>query len=202
MQLQLPINSYLLITKLSSITIRPLARTMQLISSLPWTHYTISSLQEKEPALDGPFPPGRSAPQLVHQPPTFFSSSSVTIFSPWVFLQLGVGRFMNASPKECIPLLQTVEEACGDIAAEEYQGWISHARWDFPHCLAKDNIACDVNETLHVAWKKWKAGCSTISYFLAVCAKGLSSFSYCLFYMKNTFQIQMCLLRCPQYFRI
>lgn len=41
--------------------------------------------------------------------------------------------------------------ACGEIAAEEYQGWISQARWYFPYCLVRENIPCNINEVQHVA---------------------------------------------------
>lgn len=44
-----------------------------------------------------------------------------------------------------------VNVACGEIAAEEYQGWISQARWSFPHCLVRENISCNITEVQHVA---------------------------------------------------
>ena len=52
------------------------------------------------------------------------------------------------NPQAQIPLIQAMEEACGDIAPEAFQGWIRHIRRYFPHCLARKNIACDVDEVL------------------------------------------------------
>lgn len=51
-------------------------------------------------------------------------------------------------PQTRIPLLQAMKDACGDIAADAFHGWIRHAGQYFPCCLAKENIACDVNEVL------------------------------------------------------
>ncbi len=47
-----------------------------------------------------------------------------------------------------IPILQAMEDACGDIAADAFYGWNRHARQNFPRCLARENIACDVDEVL------------------------------------------------------
>lgn len=49
---------------------------------------------------------------------------------------------------ERVALLQAMEEACDDIHADECQGWIRHARRFFPRCLARENIAADVDEVL------------------------------------------------------
>ncbi|KAL4007246.1 hypothetical protein ACER0C_001098 [Sarotherodon galilaeus] len=45
-------------------------------------------------------------------------------------------------------LLRAMELACVDIPAEAFQGWIRHSRAFFPRCLARDNIACDVDEVM------------------------------------------------------
>ena len=47
-----------------------------------------------------------------------------------------------------IALLQAMEDACGDITADAFHGWIRHARRYFPRCMARENIACDVDEVL------------------------------------------------------
>ena len=52
------------------------------------------------------------------------------------------------NPQAQIPLIQAMEEACGDIAPQAFQGWIRHTRQYFPCCLARENIACDVDEVL------------------------------------------------------
>ena len=41
-----------------------------------------------------------------------------------------------------------MEEACDDIHADACQGWIRHARHFFTRCLARENIADDVDEVL------------------------------------------------------
>ncbi|KAL3980230.1 hypothetical protein ACER0C_016303 [Sarotherodon galilaeus] len=45
-------------------------------------------------------------------------------------------------------LLRAMELACVDIPAEAFQGWIRHSRASFPWCLARDNIACNVDEVM------------------------------------------------------
>ncbi|XP_039464307.1 uncharacterized protein LOC120437816 isoform X1 [Oreochromis aureus] len=45
-------------------------------------------------------------------------------------------------------LLRAMEQACVDIPAEAFQGWIRRSRAFFPQCLARDNIACDVDEVM------------------------------------------------------
>ncbi len=54
----------------------------------------------------------------------------------------------DRNPQMRIPLLQAMEDACGDIAADAFYGWNRHARRNFPRCLARENIACDVDEVL------------------------------------------------------
>ena len=41
-----------------------------------------------------------------------------------------------------------MELACVDISVEAFQRWIRHSRVFFPLCLARDNIACDVDEVM------------------------------------------------------
>ncbi|KAL0168596.1 hypothetical protein M9458_036818, partial [Cirrhinus mrigala] len=45
-------------------------------------------------------------------------------------------------------LIQSMDAACDDIGVEVIQGWIRHAKGFFPRCLARDRIACDVDEVL------------------------------------------------------
>lgn len=45
-------------------------------------------------------------------------------------------------------LIRAMELACADIPVEAFQGWIRHSRAFFPRCLARDNIACDVDEVM------------------------------------------------------
>ncbi len=54
----------------------------------------------------------------------------------------------DRNPQTRIPLLQAMEDTCGDIAADAFHGWNRHARRYFPRCLARENIACDVDEVL------------------------------------------------------
>ncbi|CAI5649472.1 unnamed protein product [Oreochromis niloticus] len=50
-------------------------------------------------------------------------------------------------------LLRAMELACVDIPAEAFQGWIRHSRAFFQRCLARYNIACDVDEQEMLAVK-------------------------------------------------
>lgn len=108
--------------------------------------------------------------------------------------QLGVGRYINASSNQCIPLLQAMAEPCSDTIAEAYQGWTRHARRYFPHCLARGDTACDVE----VLWpnRNKRRGAARFSFLLTVYAEGLYSFFNVLFCMKKTLQIQLHLPRC------
>jgi len=47
-------------------------------------------------------------------------------------------------------LLRPMELACvdNDIPVENFQRWIRHSRAFFPRCLARDNIACNVDEVM------------------------------------------------------
>jgi len=63
-------------------------------------------------------------------------------FSAWRW------KVYDRNPYVQIDLLQAMEEACGDIAVESCQGWLRHSRAFFPRCLARENIACDVDENL------------------------------------------------------
>lgn len=41
-----------------------------------------------------------------------------------------------------------MEEACDQVDAAAVQRWIRHSRQFFLRCLANEDIACDVDETL------------------------------------------------------
>ncbi len=45
-------------------------------------------------------------------------------------------------------LIQSMDAACDNIGVEAIQAWIRHAKGFFPRCLARDRIACDVDEVL------------------------------------------------------
>lgn len=59
-----------------------------------------------------------------------------------------IEEFYDRQPFARMPLLQAMEDACGDIEVASVQGWIRHARRYFPRCLAKENVSCDVDEVL------------------------------------------------------
>ena len=54
----------------------------------------------------------------------------------------------DRQPLARLPLLQAMDEACRDIEVGSVQGWIRHIRQYFPHCLASDDIASDVDEVM------------------------------------------------------
>lgn len=63
-------------------------------------------------------------------------------FSSWRW------KVYGRQPYTRVNLLQAMGLACGDIGVEACQAWIRHARGFFPRCLARQNVACDVDEVL------------------------------------------------------
>ena len=66
----------------------------------------------------------------------------IECFSPWRW------KVNEGNPQGQVPLLQAVEEACGDVSVEACQGFMRHSRPFFQRCLDRENIACDVDEAL------------------------------------------------------
>ncbi|XP_049331040.1 uncharacterized protein LOC125799111 [Astyanax mexicanus] len=84
-------------------------------------------------------------PQFVvlHLPPySPFLNPIEEFFSAWRW------KVFERRPHERVALLQAMEEACDDIHTADCQGWIRHARRFFPRCLARENIAAEVDEVL------------------------------------------------------
>ncbi len=54
-------------------------------------------------------------------------------------------------PHEHVTLLQAMDDACGDITAEQCQAWIHHARTFFLQWVNNKDIHCDVDENV---WTK------------------------------------------------
>ncbi len=77
--------------------------------------------------------------EVVYLPPY---SPFLIFFSAWRW------RVYDRQPHARMPLLQAMEEACGDIEVTSIHGWIRHTRRYFPSCLAGENIACDADEIL------------------------------------------------------
>ncbi|XP_029571765.1 uncharacterized protein LOC115163746 [Salmo trutta] len=63
-------------------------------------------------------------------------------FSAWRW------KAYDRHPLARMPLLQTMEDACGEVDVGAFGGWIRHSRRFFPQCLTRENIACDVDEVL------------------------------------------------------
>jgi hypothetical protein len=57
-------------------------------------------------------------------------------------------NIIDHQPHFRMPLLQAMEQACGDIDLGSIYGWIRHTRQYIPRCLAGENIGCDVDEIL------------------------------------------------------
>ncbi|KAM9399517.1 uncharacterized protein ACWYII_031651 isoform 1-T1 [Salvelinus alpinus] len=82
-----------------------------------------------------------------------FISLNLPPYSPFLnpieeFFSAWRWKVYDRQPHQRIPLLQAMEEACGDIDQGSCQAWIRDSRRYFPRCLAQDNIACDVDEVL------------------------------------------------------
>ncbi|XP_049908273.1 uncharacterized protein LOC126395121 [Epinephelus moara] len=63
-------------------------------------------------------------------------------FSAWRW------KVYERNPQTQVPLVQAMEEACGDVSLESIQGFMRHSRRFFQRCLDRENIACDVDEAL------------------------------------------------------
>ncbi len=63
-------------------------------------------------------------------------------FSSWRW------KVYDRHPHSQMALLVAMDAACDDITAESCRGWIRHSRRYFPRCIARDDIRCDVDETL------------------------------------------------------
>ncbi|XP_077086252.1 uncharacterized protein LOC143738157 [Siphateles boraxobius] len=80
---------------------------------------------------------------VVYLPPySPFLNPIEGFFSAWRW------KVYDRNPQTRISLLHAMEDACGDIAADAFDGWDRHARQYFRRCLARENIACDVDEVL------------------------------------------------------
>lgn len=80
---------------------------------------------------------------VVYLPPySPFLNPIEEFFSAWRW------KVYDRNPQTRVPLLRAMEDACGDIAVDAFHGWIRHAKRYFPRCLARENIACDVDEVL------------------------------------------------------
>ena len=51
-------------------------------------------------------------------------------------------------PHTQVTLLAAMDAACQDITADSCRAWIRHSRRYYPHCLAWEDIWCDVDENL------------------------------------------------------
>ncbi len=75
-------------------------------------------------------------------PYSSFLNPTEDIFSAWRW------KVYDRNPYAQENLIQSMDAACDNIGVEAIQGWIRHAKGFFPHCLARDRIACDVDEVL------------------------------------------------------
>lgn len=57
-------------------------------------------------------------------------------------------KVVDRQPSVHMPLLQAMEEACEETDVGAIQGWIRHSRCFVPRCLARENVACDVDKAL------------------------------------------------------
>jgi len=70
-------------------------------------------------------------------------------YSPFLNLFLpGDGKCMTEIHKRVYPFSKLWKTHVVDIAIDAFHGWNSHDRRYFPRCLARENIACDVDEVL------------------------------------------------------
>lgn len=80
-----------------------------------------------------------------------FSTLFLPPYSPFLnpieeFFSAWRWKVYERNPQGRVPLLQAMEEACGDVSVEACQGFIRHSRRFFQRCLDREHIACDVDE--------------------------------------------------------
>ncbi|KAI2657470.1 Insertion element IS630 uncharacterized 39 kDa protein [Labeo rohita] len=75
-------------------------------------------------------------------PYSLFLNPIEEFFSAWRW------KVYSRQPFVRMPLVQAMEEACDEIDVGAIQGWIRHSRRFFPRCLAREDIACDVDKAL------------------------------------------------------
>lgn len=110
------------------------------------------------------------------------------VFIPAYYSQYLQSRVYDHSPPACT-------SSVADTAVEAFQGLNRHGRRYFSCCSANEKIACDVDEVLWPA-RNIRQDAATLVFFFTVYPGGLFSLFYSFFCMKNTLQIQLCLLRC------
>lgn len=59
-------------------------------------------------------------------------------------------KVYDHQPRTQMTLLAAMEAACEDITEDACRGWIRHSKsfFFFPHCIASEDIRCDVDENL------------------------------------------------------
>ena len=72
--------------------------------------------------------------------PSLFLNLIEEFFSAWRW------KVFDRQPFVHMPLVQAVEESCDETDVGAIQGWIRHSRHFFPRCLAREDIASDVDE--------------------------------------------------------
>ncbi|XP_049340786.1 uncharacterized protein LOC125804931 [Astyanax mexicanus] len=71
-----------------------------------------------------------------------FLNPTEEFFSAWRW------KVYDRQPYTRENLLQAMELACNDIGVDACQAWIRHTRSYYPRCLARENVAYDVDEVL------------------------------------------------------
>ncbi len=137
--------------------------------------------------------------EVVYLPPySPFLNPIEEFFSAWRW------RVYDRQPHARMPLLQAMEQACGDIQVTAIHGWFRHARGYFPRCLAGEDIACDVDEVLWPDPNRrrdpWAHACTIVMIF---CVYGivffllLFFFFFFFFFFLSEFMVLQCtVLQC------
>ncbi len=97
-------------------------------------------------------------------------------FSSWRW------KVYDRHPHTQMALLVAMDAACDDITAESCRGWIRHSRY-FPRCIARDDIRCDVDETM---WPDREERLDVHEWFTVLC----------MLYVQFQYVLQYCLQLC------
>ncbi len=95
-------------------------------------------------------------------------------FSSWRW------KVYDRHPHTQMALLVAMDAACDDITAESCRGWIRHSRRYFPRCIARDDIRCDVDETM---WPDREERLDVHEWFTVLC----------MLYVQFQYVLQYCL---------
>lgn len=78
----------------------------------------------------------------------FLPPSSQFLYRTESFFSARRWKVYDYQAQDQMSLLDAVNDACEDITCDQCRGWLRHARRFFPWGITRENIRCDVDESL------------------------------------------------------